>query len=40
MLNKNHVSPGFSFSGKPTEGGQVFSPYTHVKNIRKILAIL
>ena len=40
-LNKNHISPGFKFfRGKPTEGGQVFGPYTHVKNVRKILAIL
>ena len=41
LLNKNHDFPGFKFfRGKPKEGGQLFGPYTHVSNVRKILSIL
>ena len=40
-LNTNHDYPGFKFfRGKPGKTDQVFGPYTHVKNVRKILAIL
>ncbi len=41
FLNKEHKYPGFKFfRGKPVKGGQVFGPYTHVSNVRKILSIL
>ena len=31
FLNKEHKYPGFKFfRGKPSKGGQVFGPYTHV----------
>ena len=41
FLNKEHKYPGFKFfRGKPSKGGQVFGPYTHVSNVRKILSIL
>ena len=40
-LNKNHENPGFKFfRGKPLKNGQLFGPYTHVVNVRKILSIL
>ena len=40
-LNTEHDYPGFKFfRGKPGKTGQVFGPYTHVRNVRKILAIL
>jgi len=40
-LNKNHDNPGFKFfRGKPSKEGQLFGPYTHVVNVRKILSIL
>ena len=40
-LNKNHDNPGFKFfRGKPSKDGQLFGPYTHVVNVRKILSIL
>ena len=41
LLNKDHSFPGFKFfRGKPQKGGQLFGPYTHVSNVRKILSIL
>ena len=41
FLNKDHSFPGFKFfRGKPQKGGQLFGPYTHVSNVRKILSIL
>ena len=40
-MNKNHENPGFKFfRGKPLKNGQLFGPYTHVVNVRKILSIL
>jgi excinuclease ABC subunit C len=40
-MNKNHENPGFKFfRGKPSKNGQLFGPYTHVVNVRKILSIL
>ena len=40
-MNKNHDYPGFKFfRGKPSKEGQLFGPYTHVVNVRKILSIL
>ena len=40
-MNKSHSNPGFKFfRGKPSKGGQLFGPYTHVVNVRKILSIL
>lgn len=40
-MNKHHDYPGFKFfRGKPTKDGNVFGPYTHVVNVRKILAII
>ena len=40
-MNKNHDHPGFKFfRGKPSKEGQLFGPYTHVVNVRKILSIL
>ena len=40
-MNKNHEYPGFKFfRGKPSKEGQLFGPYTHVINVRKILSIL
>jgi excinuclease ABC subunit C len=40
-MNKNHDYPGFKFfRGKPSKDGQLFGPYTHVVNVRKILSIL
>ncbi len=41
IMNKNHPFPGFKFfRGKPSKNGNFFGPYTHVVNVRKILAIL
>ncbi len=41
LLNRDHDHPGFKFfRGKPKKGGQLFGPYTHVSNVRKILSIL
>ena len=40
-MSKNHDYPGFKFfRGKPSKDGQLFGPYTHVINVRKILSIL
>jgi excinuclease ABC subunit C len=40
-MNKNHDFPGFKFfRGKPSRNGHLFGPYTHVVNVRKILAII
>ena len=40
-MNKSHDYPGFKFfHGKTNKGEQLFGPYTHVSNVRKILAIL
>ncbi len=40
-MSKNHTFPGFKFfRGKPSKDGRVFGPYTHVVNVRKILAII
>ena len=40
-LNKSHDYPGFKFfRGKSSDAEQLFGPYTHVSNVRKILAIL
>ncbi len=41
LMNKKHDFPGLKFfRGKPSENGQVFGPYTHVINVRKILSII
>jgi excinuclease ABC subunit C len=41
FMNKNHDFPGFKFfRGKPSKNGHLFGPYTHVVNVRKILAII
>ena len=40
-MNKSHDYPGFKFfRGKSSDAEQLFGPYTHVSNVRKILAIL
>tara|TARA_Y100001936_G_scaffold237672_1_gene268520 strand:+ start:4289 stop:6067 length:1779 start_codon:yes stop_codon:yes gene_type:complete len=40
-MNKSHDYPGFKFfRGKSSDTEQLFGPYTHVSNVRKILAIL
>ena len=40
-MNKTHDYPGFKFyRGTADKDEQLFGPYTHVSNVRKILAIL
>tara|TARA_Y100000022_G_scaffold160859_1_gene143860 strand:- start:63 stop:1841 length:1779 start_codon:yes stop_codon:yes gene_type:complete len=40
-MSKSHEYPGFKFfRGKANKNEQLFGPYTHVSNVRKILAIL
>ena len=40
-MSKSHDYPGFKFfRGKSNKKEQLFGPYTHVSNVRKILAIL
>ncbi len=40
-MSKKHQFPGFKFfRGNLNQEGQVFGPYTHVSNVRKILSII
>ena len=40
-MSKKHQFPGFKFfRGNLNKEGQVFGPYTHVTNVRKILSII